>query len=126
MLSSTAIAAGDTQTRNFCDDDVDWLSFTPSSSGMYVMNTTRLAFISPYQQDGITPAPTHDTYFYSKFSLDAAANTTYYLRATGSGAYQVTVFQCTPDAYEDDETSAGARAIGVSETQKRNNCEDRV
>ncbi len=126
LLSAKAITAGETQNRNFCDDELDWVTFTPSVSGMYVVSATNSVFFSPYQADGTTPAPTHDTYFYSKFSLAAAAGTTYYLKGyNGSGAYQLTVFQCIQDAFEEDDTLAAAKNIAVGETQARNHCEDR-
>lgn len=126
LLSAKAITAGEIQNRNFCDDELDWVTFTPPVNGMYVVSATNSVFFSPYQADGTTPVPAHDTYFYSKFSLAAAAGTTYYLKGyNGSGAYQLTVFQCALDAFEDDDTAALAQAIAVNETQTRNHCEDR-
>ena len=129
--SAKAIAAGETQARNFCDDGIDWIKFTPSASGVYVAySPTTPGDLTLYQQDGVTPVTPHDTYFYSKLSWDATAGTTYLLKyytyqGATSGAYQFGLFQCTQDAYENDDTLASAKTIAVGETQPRNHCEDR-
>ena len=129
--SAQSIAPGETQNRNFCDDGIDWIKFTPSVNGVYVAySPTEPAYLTVYQQDGITPVTPHDTYFYSKVSWDATAGTPYLLKyatyqgALG-GAYQFGLFQCSQDAYEDDDVLAAAKPIAVNETQTRNHCEDR-
>lgn len=130
--TAKTILAGQTQSRNFCDDGVDWIRFTtPSVDGYYVAaDPAQLGTLEVYQSDGTTMVTPHDTYFYSKLSWYGTANTTYYLKyytyqGTTGGAYQLSVFQCTPDAYEPDDTLATAQTISVGETQTRNHCEDR-
>ncbi len=123
--SAKPIAAGETQTRNTCDDNIDWASFTPSANGVYVASSTASGYLELYQSDGTTRITPHDTEFSTKLSWAATQGMKYYLKNYyGSGAYQLTVFQCTPDAFEDDETPATARAIAVGQSQSRNNCED--
>ena len=129
--SAKTIASGETQNRNFCDDGIDWIKFTPSATGVYVAySPTEPGYLELYQADGTTPVALHDSYFYSKISWDATAGTPYLLKyytyqGALSGAYQFSLFQCTQDAYEEDDTLAAAKTITIGETQSRNHCEDR-
>ncbi len=124
------ITSGETQSRNFCDDGIDWVSVTPSVSGYYVANATAsLGSLELFQSDGVTRVTPHDTYFYNRLSWAAAADTTYLLKystsnSAASGAYQLSLYQCS-DVFEDDDTMATAKTISVGETQARNHCEDR-
>ncbi|HEY6011852.1 MAG TPA: PPC domain-containing protein, partial [Nitrospirota bacterium] len=123
-LQAKAIAAEEIQSRNLCDDIVDWVSFTPSTSGMYVADTGAI-YLELYQSDGKTRITPHATDMNSRLSWQATAGATYYLRNyNGNGNYQFTVFACTADMYEDDDTSAVATAITSGQTQTRNLCED--
>ena len=129
--SAKMIASGETQNRNFCDDGIDWIKFTPSVSGVYVAySPTELGDLLVFQDDGVTPVTSHATYFYSKLSWDATAGTPYKLKystyqGATSGAYQFNVFQCTLDAYENDDMLSAAKPIALNETQSRNHCDDR-
>jgi hypothetical protein len=123
--SAKAIAAGETQSRNYCDDSIDWVSFTPSVDGMYVADSTSSIYLELYAADGKTKMTPHDTNMYSRLSWMAAGGTTYYLKNySGSGTYELTVFQCIPDAYENDDSSAAAKLIATGQSQTRNLCED--
>ncbi len=123
--SAKPIAAGETQTRNTCDDNIDWVSFTPSANGVYVASSTASGYLELYESDGTTRITPHDTEFSTKLSWAATQGTKYYLKNYyGNGAYQLTLFQCTPDAYEDDETPTAAKTIAVGQSQSRNSCED--
>lgn len=129
--SAKSIAPGETQNRNFCDDGIDWIAFTPSVSGAYVAySPTSPGDLLVFQEDGVTPVTPHATYFYSKLSWDATAGTPYRLKystyqGATAGAYQFSLFQCAQDAYENDDTLAAAKTITPNETQSRNHCEDR-
>lgn len=122
--TASVIAAGATQTHNYCDDTVDWVSFTPSSSGAYVADTGANN-LELYETDGTTRITPHDTDFSSRLSWIATGGTKYYLKNySGSGTYSFTVFSCTQDAYEDDDSYSAAKTITVGQTQTRNLCED--
>jgi len=119
-----AIAAEATQSRNLCDDTVDWASFTAPANTMYVADTGAI-YLDLYQSDGKTRITPHDTDFSSRLSWMAASGTTYYLKNSGgSGTYQFTVFACTADGYEDDDAYSAAKAIAAGQSQTRNLCED--
>ncbi len=124
--SAKPISAGETQSRNFCDDSLDWVSFTPTASGAYVVSSSAYENIEIYQADGITRIPSQDTGSSSTVSWVATANTTYYLKNyNGTGAYQLTAYSCAQDAFEEDDSPAAAHLISGGETQTRNFCEDR-
>jgi hypothetical protein len=122
--SASSIAAEETQSRNFCDDNIDWVSFTPSANSAYVADSGA-HYLELYQSDGTTRMTPHDTDMSSRLSWMATANTTYYLKNySGSSTYQLTVFACAPDAYEDDDSAAAATPIIAGVPQTRNLCED--
>jgi hypothetical protein len=122
--SASAIAAEETQSRNFCDDNIDWASFTPSADGAYVADTGAY-YLELYQSDGTTRITPHDTDMSSRLSWMATGGTKYYLKnSSGSSTYQLTVFACAPDAYEDDDSAAAAKPIIAGVPQTRNLCED--
>ncbi|HEU0200709.1 MAG TPA: CARDB domain-containing protein [Burkholderiaceae bacterium] len=96
--SAKPIAAGATQSRNFCDDGIDWLTFTPSESGVYVAKgggsiavhlSDAATVVAPHATDTATtswaivaqglPAQGGKK---SQASFTAAAGGTYYIRAT--------------------------------------------
>lgn len=122
--NASAIALGQTQSRNFCDDSIDWASFTPATDGTYVLytspTTTRLLL---YQSDGTTPVTLRDSYFTSRISFQATGGTTYRLATSNNsfagGNYQLANFQCTQTTYD----APVARTISVGETQTRNHCD---
>ncbi len=124
------IVNGVSQTRNFCDDGIDWIKFRPSATGFYLAESpTSMGQLQLYQADGTTRIEPHATYFYSKLSWDATAGSDYllkYNRSQGAttGAYQFNVSQCNQDAFEEDDTLATAKSIAVGETQDRNFCAD--
>lgn len=123
--SAKPIAAEETQSRNYCDDSIDWVSFTPSADGAYVASSTASIYLELFAADGTTKMTPHDTDMYSRLSWIATAGTKYYLKNySGNGAYELTVFQCTQDAYEDDDSSAAAKTIAAGQLQTRNQCED--
>jgi hypothetical protein len=123
--SAKPIAAEETQSRNYCDDSIDWVSFTPSADGAYVASSTSSIYLELFADDGTTKMTPHDTDMYSRLSWIATAGTKYYLKNySGNSAYQLTVFQCTQDAYEDDDSSAVAKLISAGVPQSRNQCED--
>ena len=116
------IAPGETQSRNLCDDTVDWARFTPAATGTYVAHSsTTSTRLAPYQTDGATRVPVRDSYFESRVSFTANAGITYLLRAEGfsGNSYQLAIFQCTQLTYD----TAAAPAISVGETQARNHCD---
>jgi hypothetical protein len=122
--SAKTIAAEETQSRNFCDDTIDWVSFTPSASGAYVADSGAYD-LALYQSDGTTLMTPHATDMSSRLSWLATAGTTYYLKNyTGYGAYQLTVFSCAQDAYEEDDNAAAAKIITAGVPQPHNLCED--
>lgn len=122
--SAKAIAAEAMQSRNFCDDSVDWVSFTAPASTMYIADTGA-TYLELYQSDGRTRITPHDTDFSKRLSWAATAGTTYYLKNySGSSTYQFTVFACAADAYEDDDSAGAAKAIAAGQSQARNLCED--
>jgi len=122
--TASVIAAGATQTHNFCDDNIDWVSFTPSAGGAYVADTGANN-LELYEADGTTRITPHDTDFSSRLSWIATGGTKYYLKNySGNGTYSFTVFSCTQDAYEDDDSYSAAKTITVGQTQTRNLCED--
>jgi hypothetical protein len=123
--SAKPIALDEVQSRNYCDDSIDWVSFTPAADGTYVASSTSSIYLELYASDGTTKLTPHDTNMYSRLSWMATAGTQYYLKNYGgTGAYQLTVFQCTPDAYEDDDSPGAAKTITVGQSQTRNLCED--
>ena len=125
------ITAGSTQSRNHCDDSIDWVSFTPTVTGVYLATTGQWGpSFTVLQSDAVTPVTLQDSYFYSQYSWNATAGSTYYFQivpiASGSGtAYTLGVTQCTQDAYEEDDTVAAAKAIVVgAAAQTHNHCDD--
>lgn len=122
--TASVVASGATQTHNYCDDTVDWVSFTPPAGGAYVADTGA-NYLELYDADGTTRITPHDTDFSSRISWIATGGTTYYLKNTsGSGTYALTVYACAQDAYEDDDTPAAAKVITANAPQTRNLCED--
>ncbi|MEK6742975.1 MAG: CARDB domain-containing protein [Nitrospirota bacterium] len=122
--TASVIAIGATQTHNYCDDTVDWVSFTPSVGGAYVADTGA-NYLELYETDGTTRITPHDTDFSSRLSWIATGGTKYYLKNySGNGTYSFTVFSCTQDAYEDDDSYGAAKTITVGQTQTRSLCED--
>lgn len=128
--TAQAIGNGESQTRNFCDDGIDWIKFTAPATGTYLAaSPTSMGMLELYQADGTTRIEPHDTYFYSKLSWNATAGTDYYLKYSRSqgettGTYQFNVSQCSPDAFDEDDTLATANSIAAGDAQLRNHCED--
>lgn len=127
--TAQAIVEGETQTRNFCDDRIDWIKFTPSTDGVYLASDPMsYGTLTVYQADGITEVTPHDTYFYSKLSWQATAGSDYYLKysdsRTSAVTYDFNVSRCIQDAFEEDDTLVAANDITLGETQTRNHCED--
>jgi hypothetical protein len=122
--TASVIAIGATQTHNYCDDNIDWVSFTPSAGGAYVADTGA-NILELYETDGTTRITPHDTDFNSRLSWIATANTTYYLKNySGNGTYSLAVFSCAQDVYEDDDSPGAATVITAGVPQTRNLCED--
>lgn len=126
--TAQTIASGVTQTRNFCDDNIDWIKFTPAANGAYIADTaTVMGILELYQADGTTRIEPQAKYF-NKLSWYATAGLDYYLKYRSqdqvAGDYQLNISTCAQDAFEEDDTLATAKSIAVGETQTRNNCDD--
>ncbi|MHB8846335.1 MAG: CARDB domain-containing protein [Nitrospirota bacterium] len=122
--TASVITVGATQTHNFCDDNIDWVSFTPLVDGAYVADTGA-NYLELFETDGTTRITPHDTDFSSRLSWIATGGTKYYLKSySGYGTYSFTVLSCTQDAYEDDDSYGAAKSITIGQTQTRGLCED--
>ncbi|HEY6095763.1 MAG TPA: CARDB domain-containing protein [Gallionellaceae bacterium] len=129
--TAKAITAGSSQSRNNCDDGIDWATFTPTVTGVYLATTGSFGpSFTVLQSDAVTPVTTQGSNFQQLYSWSATAGSTYYFQITngfpGSGTgYTLGVTQCAQDAYEEDDTVAAAKAIIVgAAAQSRNHCED--
>lgn len=129
--NSKVISAGSAQSRNHCDDGVDWVKFTPSETGVYLATTGSWGpAFTVLENDAKSFATLQESSFYSHHSWSAVAGSTYYLKVVnsfpGSGtAYTLNVSKCVEDAYEEDDTVARAKGIVVAASaQTRNHCED--
>ncbi|HEY5993944.1 MAG TPA: CARDB domain-containing protein [Gallionellaceae bacterium] len=129
--TAKAIAAGATQARNSCDDGIDWVTFTPAVTGVYVAFTGAFGpSLAVLNSDAVTPVTPQDSYYTQQYSWNATAGTKYYFKITnnfpGSGtAYNLTAYQCVQDAYEEDDVPAAAKPIVVgAAAQTHNLCDD--
>lgn len=140
LAAATDIPEATTQTRNHCDDLVDWVRFVAPADGVYLASAIRAGGSSPrvdvMEADGATPAQIQvsDDIVKSdgvpwQTSWNAVSGNTYYLKLDNTskfsnGNYALTVKRCAIDEFEDDDNvaSAGIAAFGV--LQARNHCED--
>lgn len=132
ITQAKPIAAGEIQTRNNCDDGLDWIKFTVQPNTTYLMQTgTDFSSVNLglYEADGKTLVQSEASYFYHKFSWRSTTGGDYLLKA-GNGSYGSTsdytlnVHVCDIDAYEQDDSITDATVLNEGELQAHNHCDD--
>lgn len=124
---ASIITLGEEQSKNYCDDRADWVSFTPDTSGAYTVTGD---FTDIYLADGETLAETQWNSTNASTWL-ATAGTTYLIATSYNDPswasaleYTLVVEACPADAYEEDDSYDTAGSISPGETQTRNLCDD--
>ena len=142
-----ALAIGETQSRNFCEDGYDWVTADLQGGTTYAFeargDTGSGVGVAIYDTEGRSVLVGGETGFnnaaYAWAAITAPATGRYYVLAhtldqygqrTRYGInmnYTLRAAICQPDAFEQDDADRTAgRPIAVGASQSRNHCEDGV